>query len=168
MLLIEIDKVRYRRHYNIVATTCISFLLVSSLAIAQLLIYLFPAPQGSHFHWNLTGVIGSVFIAIMVIYMHKAHPFLYEVRYVWELKRALNLVTRKMRKLTKAAKMGDENALLAMQFSYQGSRQLWMLDDNTITISHLDKCQCELDELLLKYNVSLEVSKYHRDSLKKF
>ena len=168
MLLIDIDKTRYRRHLNIVIAACISFLVVSSLAIAQTLIYFFPAQQGTHFHWNLMGVITSVLIVATVVKVNKAHPFLNEVLYVWELKHALNLITRKMNKLTQAAKMGDANAMLAMQFSYTGSRQLWMLDDNTITMSRLDKYQSELDELLLKYNITLDLDQYNSESLQNF
>jgi len=168
MLLIDIDKVRYRRHFNIVIATCISFLVASSLAISQMLIYLFPSQQGTHFHWNLLGVVSSVIIIVVTFNAKKAHPFLYEVRYVWELKHSLNLITRKMKKLTQAAKMGDKDAMLALQFSYQGSRQLWMLDDNLITLNRLDKCQYELNELLAKYDVKLEVNEYRRELLKRF
>ena len=168
MLLIEIDKSRYRRHFNIVLVACIGFLAVSSVAIAQLLIYLFPAEEGTHFHWNLIGVIISALIAWAVITKNKTHPFLHEVFFVWQLKQALNLITRKMAKLNKAAKMGDEHPMLALQFSYTGSRKLWMLDDNIITMNSLDKSQHELDELLIKYNISVDINQYNRDLLKSF
>ncbi|PKF62594.1 DUF3087 domain-containing protein [Psychromonas sp. psych-6C06] len=168
MLLIDIDKSRYRRHFNIVMIACIIFLVVSSLAIAQLLIYLFPAQEGTHFHWNLLGVIVSVLIAGTVIKANKEHPFLVEVLYVWKLKQALNLVARKITKIQQAAQMGDSNAMLALQFSYSGSRQLWSLDDNTITLSQLEKSQRELDALLVKYDVSLDLKNYHSELLKSF
>lgn len=168
MLLIEIDKDRYRHHLNIVMITSIVFLLLSSLSIAQLSIYFFSATQGSHFYWNLLGVIVSVVIVATMLITNKRHAFLYEVVYVWELKQALNLISRKMFKLQQAAKMGDVNALLALQFSYTGSRQLWLLDDNTITLSNLDKSQVELDALLLKYGFTIDIKEYKGSLLKDF
>jgi len=168
MLLIEIDKGRYRRHLNIVLATCIAFLMISSLAIAQLLIALFPAEQGTHFHWNLLGVILSVLIVVILFKSNKQHPFLHEIVYVLELKHALNLISRKMTKLQQAAKMGDSNALLVLQFSYTGSRKLWLLDDNTITLDSLDSSQAELDALLQKYAVSVDISRYNSALLSDF
>ena len=168
MLLIEIDKSRYRRHLNIALAICISFLLVSSLGIAQLLIALFPAEQGSHFHWNLLGVVISVLIVVVVFKSNKQHPFSLEVIYVLDLKHALNLITRKMGKLQQAALMGDKNALLALQFSYTGSRKLWLLDGNTITLGRLEESQAELDALLLKYELTVDITKYSSELLKNF
>ena len=168
MLIIEVDKTRYRRHLNIVIVTCITVLALGSLGLAQLLIALFPVQEGTHFHWNLLGVIATVALIGVVFRAKKNHPFLSEVLYVWRLKQALNLVTRKMTKLKQAAKMGDVNAMLALQFSYSGSRQLWMLDDNTITMDSLEKSQSELDALLLKYDICLDIDSYHKQLLKAF
>jgi len=168
MLLIDIDKNRYRRHFNIVVAACVAFLVVSSLSISQLLIYLFPAQEGTHFHWNLTGVVISALIAGLVVKLNQSHPFLHEVMFVWQLKQALNLIARKMNKLIQAAKMGDANAMLALQFSYTGSRKLWLLDDNTITLNSLDKSQRELDELLKKYDICLDLNQYNNELLKNF
>jgi hypothetical protein len=168
MLITEIDKTRYRRHFNLVIAICISCLAVGSLGIAQLLIAIFPSPEGTHFHWNLLGVIVTVFIMGITFRMNKDHDFLNELLYVWHLKHALNLITRKMTKLIQAAKMGDTSAMLALQFSYTGSRQLWMLDDNTITMSRLDKSQSDLDALLLKYDVTLDLAQYDSALLKAF
>lgn len=168
MLLTEVDKKRYRRHLNIVIGACIAFLVVGSLSLSQLLIAFIPSDTGAHFHWNLLGVVLSALIVAAVLRVYKDHDFLIEVLYVWKLKQALNLITRKMRKLQAAAKMGDLNAMLAIQFSYTGSRQLWTLDDNTITLDELDKSQSELDALLVKYDVTLNINQYQSKLLKAF
>ena len=81
---------------------------------------------------------------------------------------ALNKVTRILHKLKKLAEHGDANAMLALHFSYSGSRQLWQLDDNNITMDELGKSQTELDELAKKYQVKLDLRDYHRDLLKGF
>ena len=57
MQLIQINKARYRKHLNRVIVGCAASLAIGSLAISQTLIALFPDESGSHFHWNLLGVI---------------------------------------------------------------------------------------------------------------
>ncbi|MBQ4840083.1 DUF3087 domain-containing protein [Pseudoalteromonas luteoviolacea] len=168
MQLQEIDKARYRKHLNWVIGACILVLTTGSLGVAQLLIHVFPDSDGSHFHWNLTGVILTCIAIFAVLKRIRHHPFMVEVVYVWELKQALNQVTRKMPKLKKAAQQGDVNAMLAMQFSYTGSRQLWTLDDNTITMEELSIWQAELDNLAKKHNVTLDIQQYSEQVLRHF
>lgn len=168
MNLQKIDKQLYRSRLNLVIVLCIGFLALSSLAVSQTLIYLFPDESGSHFHWNLLGVIVSAIATVAILIKLKSNPKMYEVAYVWDLKQALNLIYRKNRALKAAAKEGDAEAMLALQFSYQGSRQLWELDDNTITISSLETAQRELDEWADEHGVKLDISRYNPETLKKF
>ncbi|MCF2860439.1 DUF3087 domain-containing protein [Pseudoalteromonas sp. SMS1] len=168
MQLQEIDKSRYRKHLNWVIGTCITALTLGSLGIAHILIQLFPDSDGSHFHWNLLGVVASCAIITCILKHIKQHPFMTEVVYVWELKQALNQITRKMPKLKKAAQQGNADAMLAIHYSYVGSRQLWMLDDNTITLEELSIWQAELDELAAQYKVTLDASHYHEQILRAF
>ncbi|EGU33796.1 hypothetical protein VIBRN418_15828 [Vibrio sp. N418] len=168
MQLQTIDKQLYRSRLNIVIVACIASLTISSLAISQSLIYLFPSPEGSHFHWNLLGVVLSAIGLVVVLLKLKTQPKMREVAYVWDLKQALNLIYRKNRKLLAAAKAGNQDAMLALQFSYAGSRQLWQLDDNTITMGSLNEAQSQLDQWLEQYNVELDISRYNSDLLKAF
>ncbi|KZN42128.1 DUF3087 domain-containing protein [Pseudoalteromonas luteoviolacea] len=168
MQLQEINKSRYRKHLNWVIGACITALTIGSLGIAQTLIQFFPDNDGSHFHWNLLGVVVSCLVIVIVLKRIKLHPFMVEVVYVWELKQALNRITRKMPKLKKAAQQGDVNAMLAIHYSYAGSRQLWTLDDNTIMMEELAIWKAELDALATQYQVTLDVSKYREEMLKVF
>lgn len=161
MKLEQIDKTRYRNHLNKVIAACITSLLAGSLGIARVLIVLFPSESGSHFHWNLLGVIVTCLIIFMVLKRVQYHPFMYEVRYVWLLKQSLNKITRKVAKLQAAANQGDVNAMTALQYSYAGSRQLWQLDDNTLTMDELAMKQKELDVLAQKYQLVLDENAYH-------
>lgn len=161
MKLEQIDKTRYRNHLNKVIVACIASLLAGSLGIARVLIVLFPSESGSHFHWNLLGVIVTCLIIFMVLKRVQYHPFMYEVRYVWLLKQSLNKITRKAAKLQTAANQGDVNAMTALQYSYAGSRQLWQLDDNTLTMDELAMKQKELDVLAQKYQLVLDENAYH-------
>jgi hypothetical protein len=168
MQLQQIDKARYRKHLNKVIFACIAALTIGSLGISQLLILLFPDSNGSHFHWNLLGVVVTSIVIGLTLKKVKSHPFMYEVAYVWDLKQALNRITRKMMAIKKAAKEGDVDAMLAMQFSYSGSKQLWTLDDNTITMEDLSMWQAELDALARQYQVELDITKYDERILTKF
>ena len=162
MKLQKIDKQLYRSRLNIVIVACIAVLAVSSLSISQALIFLFPSESGSHFHWNLLGVIVSAIGVVMTLIKLKTHPKMHEVAYVWELKQALNLIYRKKRKLDAAAEQGNA------EFSYDGSRQLWQLDDNTITMDSLNKAQAKLDGLVEEHGVTLDIANYHSEILKSF
>ncbi|GEA61163.1 DUF3087 domain-containing protein [Vibrio comitans] len=168
MQLKDIDKKQYRSRLNVVIVACIASLAVLSLSVSQTLIYLFPSEAGSHFHWNLLGVIVSAIVVGMTLRKLKSHPKMDEVAYIWDLKHQLNLIYRKNRKLLAAAEEGNKDAMLALQFSYQGSRQLWQMDDNTITMSSLNTAQNQLDKWVEQYDVQLDISDYHSDILKGF
>ncbi|MDO6637818.1 DUF3087 domain-containing protein [Pseudoalteromonas carrageenovora] len=168
MQLIQIDKARYRKHLNRVIAGCAAGLAVGSLAISQTLIALFPDESGSHFHWNLTGVVITSLAIGWLLNKYRTHSFMTEVVYVWELKQALNKITRKMPKLKAAGREGNADALLAIHYSYAGSRLLWQLDDNTITMDELAIKQTELDSVAAKYNVTLNANEYDASILKQF
>ena len=168
MKLIQIDKARYRKHLNQVIIACVIALAVGSLAISQTLIALFPDPSGSHFHWNLSGVVVCSLLVGFVLNKYRNHDYMTEIVYVWELKKALNKITRKMPKLKAAGREGNADALLAIHYSYAGSRLLWQLDDNTITMDELAIKQAELDSVADKYNLSLDAERYDESILKQF
>jgi hypothetical protein len=71
-------------------------------------------------------------------------------------------------KLEVAAEQGNKEAMLALQFSYTGSKKLWLLDDNTLTIDQLEKHQKKLDEVMARFSIEIDTQEYHRDILKTF
>lgn len=168
MKLIEIDKTRYRKHFNRVLIGCALSLAICSLLLSRLLITLFPDPSGSHFHWNAIGVLVSAALVGFLLNKNRHHPYLTEVYYVWLLKQSLNKITRKMRKLEAAAKQGNADAILALHYSYSGSRLLWKLDDNTIIMDELAVKEAELSNLAEQHNVILNVNDYNEQLLKQF
>ncbi len=166
MKLEQIDKERYRKHLNIVIVACIAALIVGSLGIARILILAWPNESGSHFYWNLIGVIATTFIIGLFLKRYQNHAFFTEVAYVWRLKQALNLITRKLAKVKAAAEQGNVEALHALQFNYSGCRQLWQLDDNTITMEELAIEQAKLDVLANKFNLEADAALYQPEFLK--
>jgi len=146
MQLKEIDKARYSRHLKIVFAGIAIALLVISLAASTLFIRLFSTADAAHFWHNLAGVAVAVTIMVSVMGKLREHPFLYEVVYVWDLKQILNKIHRRQRGIEARVEANDHTAMIALNFQYQGSKQLYQLDDNTITmdellikIQHLDK-----------------------------
>ncbi|KTF15645.1 MULTISPECIES: DUF3087 domain-containing protein [Pseudoalteromonas] len=168
MKLIQIDKARYRKHLNRVIIGCGVALAAGSLAISQTLILLFPDESGSHFHWNLLGVVVTSLAIAYLLNKYRTHDYMTEVVYVWELKQALNKITRKMPKLKAAGREGNADALLAIHYSYAGSRLLWQLDDNTLTMDELAIKQAELDSVAEKFNLTLNADDYDDAILKAF
>ncbi len=166
MILLEINKSRYRQHLNRVIFACIASLTIGSLAIAQGLIFLFPSEQGSHFHWNLSGVIISCFIIATVLIKNKSHEYMTEVVYVWDLKQALNQITRKLRQVNLAVEQNDVTAMQILHFYYMGSKQLYLLDDNTIMIDELNMGHDKLTAIAKNHHVTLDEQTYHKDMLK--
>jgi hypothetical protein len=168
MQLIDINKKRYRRHLNYIIVACVVSLIIGCLAISQLLIAVFPDESGSHFHWNLTGVVITSLLIGLILNKYRTHDFMIEVAYVWDLKQVLNRINRKMLKLKAAAQEGNINALLAINFSYAGSRLLWQLDDNLLIMDQLAIDQAEIDSLAMQYNLTLKTEDYDEAVLKEF
>jgi hypothetical protein len=168
MQLIEINKARYRRHLNIVIAGCIAGLAIGSLGISQTLIALFPDDSGSHFNWNLLGVVITSVTIAWLLNKYRTHNFMTEVVYVWELKQSLNKINRRMPKLKAASRAGSADALLAIHYSYAGSRLLWQLDDNTIVMDDLANQQAELDSIAAEFNLTLNADDYDERILTQF
>lgn len=168
MRLIEINKERYRRHLNRVLAGCVGGLAIGSLAFSQTLIAIFPDDSGSHFHWNVLGVVITSVTIGWLLNKYRTHDFMTEVVYVWELKQALNKINRRMPKLKAAAHEGNVDALLAIQYSYAGSRMLWQLDDNTLIMEELAIEQAKLDSIAAQYHLTLNANDYDERILKQF
>jgi hypothetical protein len=161
MQLIEIEPRRYRQRLNKVIFACIGLLTIGSLGISQLLIFLMPSPEGTHFHWNLLGVAITAVSVFILLSKLRHNAYFYEISYVWDLKQALNKINRHMTKLLAAAELGDHTAMQILHFSYSGSRQLWELDNNTLTINHLTHLEHKLHELAEIHHVDLDVNLYN-------
>ena len=161
MKLIDINPERYRKRLNNIIFACIGSLAIGSLSISQLLIQLFPSPEESHFHWNLLGVVITGSLVLFTLLKLKKHDYFYEAGYVWDLKQAINKINRKMKKVEEAAQQGDKIAMQILHFSYSASRQLWQLDNNTLTINHLSSLENKLSELAETHQVTLDVDAYN-------
>jgi len=168
MTLLDIDKRRYRKHFNWVFGAIVVALVAVSLAASTLLIDLFGSPGESNFWLNLSGVVVAAVVVAIVLQKLRSHPFMREVTYVWNLKQQLNRIYRKQRILQAAVDDNDPDALVVMNFFYRGSKQLYELDDNLITHDELvDKIRHH-DKLLEAAGLSTSTDAFEASMLEKF
>lgn len=186
MQLIDIDKTRYRKHLNIVIVGFISSLLVMSLLFGSILISLFSnvsevnalvqasadamaegvkAEPETNFKYNLLGVILALLGNAAILHSIKNSEFFKEVYYVWQVKQLQNLVYRKLKKIKLAAKEGQENALIILSFYYQSQIQVYNLDDNTITLSSIEKHLQQVNDMIETSGLSIHASQFEKSLL---
>ncbi len=168
MRLREINKTRYRKHLKVVFAGMTATLLILSLSTSTLFIYLFSTPEVQHFWFNLAGVVAAALIIILALQKLRTHPFMVEVVYVWDLKQQLNRIYRKQHKIEAAVENDDQNAMIIMNFMYRGSKQLYELDDNTITIGGLKTKINLLEKRMLAAGLSLSTDLYEPTMLDHF
>lgn len=168
MTLKEVDKTRYRKHLKVVFVGMALALMVITVATSTLFIYLFSSPDVSHFAHNLAGVAAAAIIVFIVLNKFRQHSYLYEVVYVWDLKQQLNRIHRKLRKIEAAVENNDNDAMVIMNFMYRGSKQLYELDDNTITMGSLVTKINVLDKRIQDSGLNLSTNVYDSAMLDRF
>jgi len=168
MQLREIDKTRYRKHLRLVFAGMAAVLIIIAISTSALLINLFSTPEASHFMHNLAGVVIAAFFVGFVLTKLRQHPFMFEVVYVWDLKQQLNRISRKQRKIEAAADEGNHDAMIIMNYLYRGSKQLYLLDDNTITMEDLAVKIQVLGSRMEAAGLSLSTDSYDPSMLERF
>ena len=168
MQIENINKTRYRKHLNKVIVAVILALVFLSLGISQSAIFLFTDREGTHFWLNLAGVAIALLLIGSILNKYKSHEFMTEVYYVWRLKQQINYIHRKSIKLNKAVEKDDVTAILIMAFYYKACRQLYELDDNTITLSALTKKSNELEQKISYLNLQIDTNNYDQSLLQPY
>ena len=168
MQLREIDKNRYTKHYRIIFAFIAFVLLIVAPASSALFISLFSNPEGSYFYHNLSGVLVGVVIVTFVLAKFRQHPYMVEVVYVWDLKKQLNKIRRKQRKIEAAIENNDKDAMIIMNFMLHGSKQLYELDDNTITMDDLLRKIQIHNERMEAAGLSISTDAYNPAMLERF
>jgi hypothetical protein len=167
MKLQTIDKALYRKRLNIVLITSIAVLLVISLGVSNILIALFGSGiEGDHFWWNVTGVVSGALVIAGLLKLMATKPFMAEINYVRSLKREMNRIYRSSKKLNAALAENDKNALVISYFNLQASKQVYQLDNNTLTMDELDEKIRLLDEKIDALGFSISVYDYHPELVK--
>ncbi len=168
MDLRNIDKHRYSRHYKIVFAAIVVLLIVISIGSSSLMIFFISTPGESNFLLNLAGVVIAAVAVAYLLFRLRAHPFMDEVVYVWNLKQQLNRIYRKQLNIEPLIDDNNIVAMVIMNYMYQGSKQLYELDDNTIT---MDELALKINHLQAKLNetgVTISTGQYDPSMLDKF
>jgi len=90
------------------------------------------------------------------------------VVYVWDLKQILNKIYRKQRKIESKVEENNHYAMIIMNFQYRGSKQLYELDDNTITIDELNRKIKHLDKRMQTVGLNLSTDLFDPEMLDRF
>jgi len=168
MHLRTIDKGLYQKRFKRVAFGLAISLALLALLFSTLLIALSGGDSANNTALNGAGVLLASALLVMVLRKLEVHPYFAEVAYVWNLKQELNQISRRMNKIKAAAQQGNQQAMTILSFSYEGSKQLWQLDDNTLVMEELSLWQAELEALQLRFNVSVSLEDYQRELLQAF
>lgn len=144
-------------------------MLAIALTSSTLLIHLLGNPgQDGNFIFNLLGVVIAAVFTGSMLRRYNQHPFMYEVMYVWQLKKQLNQMQRKKQSLLDAAKQDQLDAITCLYFFYQGSKQLYELDNNTITMEELNNDLAALETQIAQLNLSISTEMYDESLLTQF
>lgn len=168
MQLMNIDKVRYRKYLNIVIVGFITTLLVLALTFGQLLIISFGQEDVNNFRYNLLGVVLSLLACMAILHTLKTSDFFKEIYYVWQIKQIQNSIYRKLKKIKVAAKDLEQDALIILTFYYQSQQQVYQLDDNTLTISKVNKDLADLQEIIADNNLTINAEQFDKKLITSF
>jgi len=166
MELQQIDKVLYRKRLNILIAISIAVLLVSSLSISNILIALFGSNiDGDNFWWNISGVAVGLLIVMGLFKVLVSKPFMLEVNYVRQLKQEMNRIYRHSKKVQAGVDDNNKAALIISYFNLQASKQVYELDNNTLTMDELNEKIQQLDDKLENLGFVISTSDYESDLL---
>lgn len=175
MKIIEINKTVYRYRLNKVILGFIITLAVLSLGFGTLLIALFSqtgmpnnsgTEQPNNFKYNLMGVVLALMACAAILHTLKSKPFFKEIYYVWQLKQIQNLIYRKLNKIKIAAFDKDDiDAMVILDYYYTSLNQVYVLDDNTLTLSTLKNDHQKLLSRVINKNIDIKSKQFNKTML---
>lgn len=167
MKLQTIDKALYRKRLNVLLVTSVAVLLITSLSVSNILIASFGSGiEGDNFWLNVFGVIAGAAVVAGLFKIMVNKPFMAEINYVRSLKREMNRIYRSSKKLNLALEANDKNAIIISYFNLQASKQVYQLDNNTLTMAELDEKIRLLDEKIEGLGLSISVYDYQPELVK--
>lgn len=161
----EVDKALYRKRLNKVIAVFVVTFAILAVVFGSVLIALFGQPivdpeTQSNFKFNVAGVVLALLFMSMLMNQVKRHIFLQDIYYVWQLKQIHNRIYRKLVKIKKASEANDDNALIILAFYYRSLKQVYQLDDNTLTISKVNQDISDITHRLAEQNFDEVADKF--------
>ncbi|QBG34673.1 DUF3087 family protein [Litorilituus sediminis] len=195
MQLIDINKAEYRKKLNIVIVGFLVTLLSLSLLFGSVLISVFSdvpyamatqdsaskveqvdtVQEGSkeeqspsNFKFNLLGVILALLACAAILHSLRKHTLFTEIYYVWQLKQIQNQIYRKLKQIKQSAESQDEVALIILCFYYQSLRQVYQLDDNTLTMSTVELEINRLNDIISANGLTISAAQFDKSLLSSY
>ncbi|UWZ99739.1 MULTISPECIES: DUF3087 domain-containing protein [Vibrio] len=174
MKLQKINKEEYRKKMNLLLVSLVGSLAVCAIVFGTILIDLFGSGQSiagestGNFHLNVLGVILSVALNAFIASRVKGHDYFKEALYVWSLKQIHNQIYRKLKRIQPKAEQGDRDALTVLYFYYTTQKQVYDLDNNTLTIKTVQQSLDNILELSEKWSIELDIEAFSKDLIAKF
>lgn len=173
MKMQDVEKTGYRKRINIVIVAFVASLSILSLLFGTLLIVMFGAEvvEGAestgNFHLNLMGVVLAVVLCVSALNNLKTKPFMVDIYYVWRLKQLQNKIYRKLKKVRQLAEYGDINALIILLFYFKSLKQVYLLDNNTITLTSTENELEKLQQQISSHRLLLSEDQFEEQMLAK-
>ncbi len=120
------------------------------------------ATAPNNFKFNFFGVLLALLTCVLALHKLRASAFFKEVYYVWQVKQLQNLIYRKLKKIKAAAENDDVDALVILSFYYASLKQVYLLDDNTLTMSKLNKDISELNTRIENKNLTITADQFDK------
>ncbi len=174
MKLQKINKEEYRKKMNLVLVSLVGSLAVFAIVFGTILIDLFGSGQSTagestgNFHLNVLGVILSVALNAFIASRVKGHDYFKEALYIWNLKQIHNQIYRKLKRIQPKAEQGDRDALTILYFYYTTQKQVYDLDNNTLTIKTVQQSLDNIVELSDKWSIELDIEAFSKDLVAKY
>ncbi|CDT81061.1 DUF3087 family protein [Vibrio coralliirubri] len=174
MKLQKINKEEYRKKMNLLLVSLVGSLALFAIVFGTILIELFGSATSitgestGNFHLNVLGVILSVALNAFIASRVKGHEYFKEALYVWNLKQIHNQIYRKLKRIQPKAEQGDRDALTILYFYYTTQKQVYDLDNNTLTIKTVQQSLDNIVELSDKWSIELDIEEFSKDLVAKF
>ncbi|PMK07476.1 DUF3087 family protein [Vibrio splendidus] len=174
MKLQKINKEEYRKKMNLLLVSLVGSLALFAIVFGSILIELFGSVGSvtgeatGNFHLNVLGVILSVALNAFIASRVKGHDYFKEALYVWNLKQIHNQIYRKLKRIQPKAEQGDREALTILYFYYTTQKQVYDLDNNTLTIKTVQQSLDNIVELSEKWSIELDIVAFSKDLVAKF
>ena len=174
MKLQKINKEEYRKKMNLLLVSLVGSLALFAIVFGTILIELFGSATSitgestGNFHLNVLGVILSVALNAFIASRVKGHEYFKEALYVWNLKQTHNQIYRKLKRIQPKAEQGDRDALTILYFYYTTQKQVYDLDNNTLTIKTVQQSLDNIVELSDKWSIDLDIEEFSKDLVAKF
>jgi len=179
----EIDKSLYRQRLNHVIVGFIAMLSLLALLYGSALIAIFSLvepsfvnnvsetknSETSNFKYNFVGVLLALLSCGMLLNSLKKKEFFDEIYYVWQIKQIQNQIYRKLNNIKKSVYEEDNiDAMIILHYYYTTLKQIYLLDDNTLTLSTLNKNMERLNDTLTNKNIVVCTEQFNKEMITSF